>query len=179
MGHKRFITREDWSRVLERDFTMVYIDDGNYAGHVALLKIKKIKEPLWTTHEGKTFCIADEGYSWLQHLPDDEHFGITTMFDEKGNIIQWYIDITTHNGIEDGIPYMEDLYLDLIKLASGEVIKKDIDEIEKALLEEEITKEIYDLGFKEFHKVYEQLTNGSFKYLDFSIPHKKMLEEEM
>lgn len=101
------------------------------------------------------------------------------MFDEKGNIIQWYIDITTHNGIEDGVPYMEDLYLDLIKLASGEVIKKDIDEIEKALLEEEITKEIYDLGFKEFHKVYEQLTNGSFKYLDFSIPHKKILEEEM
>lgn len=179
MVNKRFITREDWSRVLERDFNMVYINDGNYAGHVALLKIKKIKEPLWTTHAGKTFCIAHEGYSWLQHLPDDEHFGITTIFDEKGNIVQWYIDITTHNGIEDGVPYMEDLYLDLIKLPSGEIIKKDLDDIENALRAGEITKEMYDFGFTEFNKIYKELQNGTFKYLDFSIPHKKILEKDM
>lgn len=130
-----------------------------------------------TTYAGKTFCIADEGYSWLQHLPDDEHFGITTMFDEQGNIIQWYIDITTHNGVEDGVPYMEDLYLDLIQLSSGEMIKKDLDEIEKALYDGEISKAMYDFGFYEFNKVYEQLRNGTFKYLTFSIPHKKILEE--
>ena len=79
MVNKRFITRDDWSRVLEREFNMMYIDDGQYAGHAGLLKIKKIREPLWTTHVGKTFCIADEGYSWLQHLPDDEPVSYTHL----------------------------------------------------------------------------------------------------
>lgn len=35
----------------------------------------------------KACCIAGEGYSWLQYLPNDEHFG-GSMFDEKENIIQ-------------------------------------------------------------------------------------------
>ena len=179
MVNKRFITRDDWSRVLERDFNMVYIDDGQYAGHAGLLKIKKIRDPLWTTHVGKTFCIADVGYSWLLHLPDGEHFGITTMFNEKDEIVQWYIDITTHNGIENGIPYMEDLYLNLIVLPSGEIIKKDLDDMKTALYNGDITEEMYEFGFTQFYKVYEELKNGTFKYLDFSIPHKKILEKDM
>lgn len=179
MVNKRFFSRKDWSRVLAHDFHLVYINDGKYAGHVALLNIKKVKEPLWTTQENRTFCIADEGYSWLQHLPDDEHFGMTTMFDEKGNIIQWYIDIPAHHGIEDVAPDRTDFSLDLIKLASGEVIKENCDDIEQALHEGEITKKMYDFAFSQFYNIYEELRNGSFKYLDFSIPHKEILEKEL
>lgn len=35
MVNKRFITREDWSRVLERVFNIVYIHDEKYTGYVA------------------------------------------------------------------------------------------------------------------------------------------------
>lgn len=97
------------------------------------------------------------------------------MFNEKNEIVQWNIDITTHNGVEDGVPYMEDLFLDLIVLPSGEIIKKDLDEIEEALNEGWITNDQYNLAFLTFNCIYEDLLNGTFKYLKLSTVHRNRL----
>ena len=58
------------------------------------------------------------------------------MFNEKVTIIQWYIDICIQNGVENGRPFWDDLYLDLIVLPYGEMIQKDADELEEAWLVE-------------------------------------------
>ncbi|MEK4759763.1 DUF402 domain-containing protein [Viridibacillus sp. FSL E2-0187] len=175
MLKKRFVTREDWTRILEREFKQLYISDTTFSGNIALITLKKVKEPLWTYHCNKKICIVDNGYSWLQQLPENEHFAITTMFNESNEIIQWYIDITTHNGIENGVPYMEDLFLDLIVLPTGEIIKKDLEEIEEALEEGWITKEQYNLAFYTFNTIYEELQNNTFKYIKLSNVHRKCL----
>lgn len=56
------------------------------------------------------------------------------MFDNKGNIVQWYIDICLKNGLDRNIPWLDDLFLDIILLPSEEVIQKDADELEEAYL---------------------------------------------
>lgn len=178
MLKKRFVTREDWTRILEREFKQLYISDTSFSGYISLLTLNKVKEPLWTYHCNKKICIVDNGYSWLQQLPEKEHFAITTMFNESNEIIQWYIDITTHNGIENGVPYMEDLFLDLIVLPTGEIIKKDLEEIEEALDKGWITKEQYNLAFSTFNTIYEELQNDTFKYIKLSNVHRERLLRE-
>lgn len=46
---------------------------------------------------------------------------MTTVFNEKGEVVQWYIDICNEIGITKGIPWYEDLILDLVVLPTGEV----------------------------------------------------------
>lgn len=177
MLKKRFVTREDWARIEQRDFYQQYISDEFFKGYIALLCLNKVKVPLMTTHLNKQVCIADDGYAWLQQLPENEHFAVTTMFNTNNEIIQWYIDITTHNGVENGIPYMEDLFLDLIVLPAGEIMKKDIDEINEAFKLGIITQQQYTLAFQTFERIYNEIIEGKFKYFALSEKHKALCLE--
>lgn len=44
------------------------------------------------------------------------------MYDEKNEIVEWYFDIARKIGKENGIPYEEDLYLDVVVTPTGEII---------------------------------------------------------
>ena len=55
------------------------------------------------------------------------------MFDDKGQVVQWYIDICKTQGLTDQqVPWFDDLYLDVVVLPSGEVFLLDEDELEEA-----------------------------------------------
>lgn len=45
------------------------------------------------------------------------------MFNANREIIQWYIDICHKNSIDDNIPYMDDLFLDLIYSIKSDILK--------------------------------------------------------
>lgn len=53
--------------------------------------------------------------------------------------------------------------------------KKDLDEIEEALNEGWITNDQYNLAFLTFNCIYEDLLNGTFKYLKLSTVHRNRL----
>ena len=93
-------------------------------------------------------------------------------------IIQWYIDITYENGVECGEPYMVDLFLDIVVLPTGEIIEKDHDELEEALRQNWITQSQYELAYKTFHNVLKQIQEGTFKYFDLSLEHRRFLIEK-
>lgn len=48
----------------------------------------------------------------------------------------------------DGIPYFDDLYLDLIVFPNGEIKVDDMDELEEALRQGDITQEQFDLAVR-------------------------------
>ncbi|MGW8821643.1 DUF402 domain-containing protein [Paenibacillus lautus] len=51
------------------------------------------------------------------------------MLNEKKEIIQWYFDISKNIGISDqGVPFWDDLYLDVIVFPNGNLYIKDEDE---------------------------------------------------
>ncbi|MFJ7755283.1 DUF402 domain-containing protein [Peribacillus muralis] len=116
---------------------------------------------------------------WLQQFPLEKKHSVTTMFDDKGGIVQWYIDICQENGVEQGIPYMDDLYLDIIVLPSGEVIQKDADELDEALLSGMIDKSLYDSAWNEVKVLTTLIKNGSFEGLELSCYHKALLVNEL
>ncbi|WP_406688110.1 DUF402 domain-containing protein [Rossellomorea vietnamensis] len=139
----------------------------------------EVKEPLITRYGKKEICFVDNGYMWLQQFPFGKHHSVTTMFDANGEIVQWYIDICLENGVEDGVPWMDDLYLDIVVLKSGEVNLLDEDELEQAYKSGTISKEKYDLAHNEVKEIMSQLDNDEFRLMTLAQEHKRMLENEL
>lgn len=79
-------------------------------------------------------------------------------------------------GKENGIPYEDDLYLDVIVTPKGEIILLDEDELKEALDRRELTKEEYENAYKEAEKLMhilkdkkEELKEFTDKYFEIMI----------
>ena len=101
------------------------------------------------------------------------------MFDHNGNIVQWYIDICKENGIENNVPWMDDLFLDIVVLPSGEIIEKDADELEDAYSKRIIDKRLYDLAWDEMKKLKGLIIERNFELIRLSKNHKEILVKNL
>lgn len=146
MLERKFGDRAEWKRIVSRKYAQSYLDTSEFKGYITLLNSIKVTDPLIVDYNGKNVCIVDDGYMWLQQFPLEKNHSVTTMFDANGDIVQWYIDICYKISIENNIPWMDDLYLDIVVLPYGEVIEKDADELEMAYSKGMIDKSLYDLA---------------------------------
>lgn len=175
---RKYGDRSDWKRVPEKEYVQLYLENIDFKGHITLLKLKKVTEPLYVNYYDQNICIGNDGYMWLQQFPCDKHHSVTTMFDEKGQIVQWYIDICYKNGVsEDNIPWMDDLFLDIIVLPTAEVIQKDSEELEEALLNGTIDKSLYNLAIQEASMINSLIKDKNFTLLQLSMDHKDILAQ--
>ncbi|MGM0852804.1 MAG: hypothetical protein ACQEWI_09375 [Bacillota bacterium] len=101
------------------------------------------------------------------------------MVDAGGDIVQWNIDICLCNGIENGIPWMDDLFLDIVLLPTGEIIEKDADEPEDALSKGIIKKPLYELALNEVNTLKGFISKGSFDLIKWSHSHKEILSNRL
>lgn len=176
---RKYGNRSDWKRVIQREYTQQYIETKDFTGYITLLKLIKVTEPLWVQYGKKRICIVDNNYMWLQHFPVGKNYSVTTMFDANGEIVQWYIDICYKIGMENNIPWMDDLILDIVVLPAGEIIQLDEEELEEAFESGSITQEMYDLARREATKITKGIKEKQFILLDFSKSHKEMLERHL
>lgn len=179
MLKRKFGNRSDWKRLLDKDVIHTTFDTEDFKGTVSLVKINKVTSPLNVQYEHKQICIAGDGYIWLQHFPTKEHYSLTTMFDAEGEIVQWYIDICLENGIENDVPWMDDLFLDIIIFPTGEVILKDVDELSEALSQGVIDERLYQLAWNEKNKIEGLIKQGKFNILNLARTHKDYLLTKM
>lgn len=171
--------RQPWPRILQRRFAMQFIDTEDFTGHVTLLSLDEVREPLWVTFAtGERVCIVDKGYTWLQHFPQDAYHSMTTMFDAQGNIVQHYLDVCLHNGIDaDGVPWFEDLFLDVIVMPSGESMVMDEEELDEALQNGVISQVLYDLAWRETRQLLDQIERDTFPLLGLCYLHLEDLSQ--
>lgn len=76
-----------------------------------------------------------------------------SVFDDKGALIEWYFDVAKTIGMENGIPFEEDLYLDLVIMPDGETIVLDEDELLSAREEGLISQEDVDSAYSTLHEL--------------------------
>ena len=172
--------RADWQRVTQRRFTMAALDDAHFTGHITLLCIDAVREPLWVESNGQHVCIADAGHAWLHQLPHNAQHVVTTMFDANGAILQWYIDICGQTGISaQGVPWFDDLYLDVIVSPNGQVGVYDADELEEALAAHIITPAQYESAWQEARRVMAALEQGQYAPVGLSASHYRYLLDLM
>ena len=76
------------------NYSVLEIQESYFKGHVVFLKLQNVEKPL-VVYNGKTnICIRDNDYEWLEAYPTDGKYAITIMYDDKGNLIEWYFDIS-------------------------------------------------------------------------------------
>lgn len=145
---------------LDDNYSVLEIQESYFKGHVVFLKLQNVEKPL-VVYNGKTnICIRDNDYEWLEVYPTDGKYAITIMCDDKGNLIEWYFDISKKVGIENGIPFEDDLYLDMIITPSGEKIVIDEDELLGARDSGLITQEDVDSAYKTLKELEDKYANN-------------------
>lgn len=179
MLKRKYGDHANWKRVLEKEYTSLFFDDNQFRGHITLLKVHEVSEASYYHYGEKRVCIVDNGYSWLQHFPEGQHYSVTTMFDSEGTIVQWYIDICLQNGVENDVPWMEDLFLDIVVLPTGEVIQKDADELEEAFSAGIINEVLYKLAWNEADRINDLIRNHTFDILGKSKEHFPILQNQL
>ncbi|MDI2588320.1 DUF402 domain-containing protein [Psychrobacillus sp. NEAU-3TGS] len=176
---RKYGDRSDWKRIIQREYAQSYVESKDFTGYISLLNLLQVTEPLWVQYGEKKICIVDNAYTWLQHFPLGRNYSVTTMFDAMGEIVQWYIDICHEVGLENNIPWMDDLILDIVVLPSGEVFQLDEEELEEALESGSINQEMYDLAKHEAARITTCLKENQFNLLDLSKIHRKVLEGQL
>lgn len=142
--HKRLINGDSFLWIDEKKCEIKrihYFKDG-YASKISIKSVNKriVIDDI---------CYGDNGYEWYIFLPDKENWCISVMYDNSMQIIEWYIDITYKNDVnEEGIPFHLDLYLDIAIYPDKRIVLLDEDDLKTALDEEDITQEMYDMAFK-------------------------------
>lgn len=78
------------------------------------------------------------------------------MYNENNELVEFYFDMIKESGVENGIPYNLDIYLDLVITPSNEKYVLDEDELEEALENKMIGKEEYNLAYDTLHRLEEK-----------------------
>lgn len=173
---KKSAARLHWPRVLARRFVVQRIDSDTYHGYVTLLRLDEVSEPLYVAFGQERVCIVDSGYDWVQHFPDGAPYVVLAAFDERGELVQWYIDIVEGTGVdESGVPWYNDLYLDIVVSPLGETLLLDEDELDEALRLGKVTSAQYDFAWRQASVLLDALELDLFPLLWLSDVHRERL----
>lgn len=147
MLKRKFANRSDWKRILDKTYRCIFIEEENFKGYVAYFAMNKVREELWVAYGKNQICIVDDGYVWLQYFPSEGNTVLSASFDQQGQLVQCYFDIVKSIGVTaEGIPYCDDLFLDVVALPNGEIFVLDEDELDEAYEANVITKDEHELA---------------------------------
>lgn len=144
---RKRLTYDAWDCITDKDLRGTKINSELLTGYIGLIDIKNVSEVLVWHFNGEDIVYCDKGIKWLSFLPQDDWYCITAMINEQEEIILWYVDMIAGQGTDtDGVPYFDDLYLDLVVYPDGAIIADDMDELEDALTNKDITQEQFELA---------------------------------
>ena len=158
---KRYMETRDHKSIDKYEFKKKYIENKEFKGYIGFVNIiNSLKEWYVPRQDGTEECILRSGYKWLELYPIDEKYAITALCDEECNVIEWYFDMIKEFGIENDMPYMIDLYLDLVITPQGDIYILDEDELKEALENNDITEDDYKLAHNTLDMLLKKYDNG-------------------
>ena len=142
----RRMARDNWSRVISREFRTVSFARAGLSGVMGVLRFGKVREPLKVSVGGRLTQIVGSGYYWLQVAPEGEHWWLTAMLDPEFRPLEYYFDVTLENFPDGDDSYFHDLFLDVVVAPDGSPYLLDEDELDEALAEGIITPDQHRLA---------------------------------
>lgn len=131
---RSYLDYREWACIREKTRIGRRIQTADFCGYVGLMHILAVDAPQSWHFNGEDLVVCDAGRQWLSMLPEDGAYCVTAMLDEAVRPLVWYIDMIDAQGIdENGIPWFDDLYLDLVVYPDGTVLTDDRDELDAAL----------------------------------------------
>ena len=168
---KRYADRFVGNRA-NADLRIISISDDYFSGDIYFYKFIDVKDKILIPN-GK--CIMDNNYKWLEFYDYSSKVKLTAIYDENNEIIEWYFDIARKIGKDNGIPYEDDLYLDVVVTPSGEVILLDEDELKEAFNKREMTKEEFENAYKEAEQLMNKLKDNKDRLKEYTDKYLKQM----
>lgn len=174
---KRFVTNPDDMEICkEGNLKIKTFNNTDFTGDIALIEFYKMYKPFMI--ENINLCMADNNYKWLEFYDYNKKCKLTAMYNDKKEIIEWYFDIAKKVGKEKGIPYEDDLYLDVVVTSTGKIKLLDEEELKEALNRMEITNSEYEDAYKEAEKLMDMLNGKKDKLQEFTDKYLKIMIED-
>ena len=149
-------------------FAQKRIVEDYFKGYICKVNVDKVIKPIIAKTDKAEIVLLDDNYEWYMLYPDGEKYVVTIMYDDKNNLIEWYFDIAKELGIKNGIPYEDDLYLDLVIKPDGTYEVLDESELKDALDKDLITKDDYDKAFLTVNKLINMYQNDLDSLLELT-----------
>ena len=166
---KSRLSYDEWKCIISKDIFGKIVNSELFNGYIGLIDIKEVSKIQTWKFNGKDVVVCDKGRKWLSILPQNGWYCITAMMDENEKILLWYIDMIATQGIDvDGVPYFDDLYLDLVVYPDGTIIVDDMDELEEALSKKDITQEQFNLAIETSHRLQQGLLSDISSFTEYT-----------
>lgn len=163
------LSYDEWKCIVSKDMFGKMVNSELLNGYIGLIDIKEVSEAQIWKFNGEDIVVCDKGRKWLSILPQDDWYCITAMMDEDGKVLLWYIDMIAKQGVDvDGVPYFDDLYLDLVVYPDGTIIVDDMDELEEALSKKDITQEQFDLAIETSHRLRRGVLSNISSFIEYT-----------
>jgi len=157
MERKKYLGRANTEYFKSFISKVIRVDEDGLNGYAARVKIEEAIRPFMVGEKGAEICLGDTGYSEIDFLPDNENWSLSAMYDHHDKIIEWYVDITRKNAVdENGKPYLDDMYLDTVLMPDGRVLIFDEDELQIACDDGNITKYEFDMAYRVLNELQEK-----------------------
>jgi predicted RNA-binding protein associated with RNAse of E/G family len=154
---RKLLNVTHWDFLDSYSYRCIHID-GLFNGYISLIKIEKVKQRITVDYEQSEEILLDDGYKGLIFLPDDANWCVSVIYNTSNEVVEWYFDITKVNSInEQGIPFYDDLYLDIVVSPDFKVLILDEDELKEALDSKEITQSDYEMAYNTCNKILKEL----------------------
>ena len=126
--------------------------------------------------KGESVTI-DNGFYIVEYTPINGLYNARAFLDNELNTISYYFDISLGNGVDNGRPYYDDLYLDIIYGADSDnkTTILDADELLEAFQNGKITKDEYDLANSVCSKLVKEIEDG--KNIFINMDKKELIKE--
>ncbi|USG66662.1 DUF402 domain-containing protein [Brevibacillus ruminantium] len=165
--------RPNWRRVKKLGYDEKWLETAQFTGYAVRLTLDDVIEPAYMPVGEKRLCVGDQDYCYLQFFPSGCGYAVTKMLNERGETIQWYIDICKEHGKDqEGHLYYDDLYLDIVVLPNGEVYLLDQDELDEALQRKLINRQEYQFACQTAAELLKRYEAGDREWFDFPDPWK-------
>lgn len=162
------LSYDEWKCILSKEIRGCRVSSELWKGYIGLIEVHEVSEEQIWKFRGEDIVVCEKGVKWLSLLPENDWYCITAMMKEE-EILLWYIDMIASQGIDaDGVPYFDDLYLDLVVYPDGTVMVDDMDELEEALQQKDITQEQYELALNTSKRLQEGLLKDIREFKKFT-----------
>lgn len=148
---------------------MAIFEEKEKNAFISIKQILRTQSPFTILNpKGQEVTLIDTGYYIVEFTPMGAFWNGRVFLDEKQKVLEYYFDMSLQNGVEDGVPYYDDLYLDVIydPNEDGFLLTDDLDELDAALAEGTISKDEYKLALKTGEMILSEIRSGTNAFVN-------------
>lgn len=164
MLRRQFADNSNNKEIFSSEYKKMDLKDDPYFATACLINITKAGEKRWIERKnGEKQIILDSNYKWVLLYPKKGDFSVMAIYNIYSDFVQFTFDIGKNVQYKTKIPYLDDLYLDIVMTDDGEIQFLGEEELENAYKTGTIKPQDYEIA----KKSADRIVNTFFKRKDY------------